>query len=550
MHVVQLDHIAVNYGGRVIFRDLTWALGDRDRIGLIGPNGAGKSSILKLIAGEIPPDEGNVITARGISVGYLPQEVSLPADVSILEAALDLPPDLARAEADLESIERQLADPDVYNNPGRLSRVLERQEKVLAGWEALGGGRHASNVRETLIRLGIGEDQFGLITDTLSGGQKKLVALARLVVARPDVLLLDEPDNHLDLRAKTMLEELINAYPGAVIIVSHDRYLLDEVVTQIVELEEGRLTCYKGNYSAYSTEREIRRLRQQQLYVAQQKEIARIEAAIKRFEHWAHIVVDERHIRQARSRRKMLDRMEANGEIIEAVRERRVMSLELEGGRGSTKALELDRVSMGFDDQFLFADLSFTIRHGERTGLVAANGSGKSVLMRLIRGDEEPLEGSIKIGPSTRIGYYAQEHETLNGWWDRTPLDLIRDRWPRSEGDAVALLLKLTFTYHQVRQPIKTLSGGERSRLQLACLMLERPNLLLLDEPTNNLDIQSAEVLENALEDFEGSLLVISHDRYFLDRVVDRVLVLEEGLLETFEGGYTDMLAARHRLVS
>ena len=392
------------------------------------------------------------------------------------------------------------------------------------------------------------ESDFDLCTDTLSGGQKKLVMLVRLVVEAPDVLLLDEPDNHLDLAGKRRLELFLRGYNGAVVIVSHDRYLLDEVATQIAELADGKLTIYHGNYSAYVTERELRRLRQQQQYVAQQKEITRIEEAIKRFEHWASIVVDERHIKQARSRRKMLDRMEANGEIIEKVVERRQMELQLNGSRGSTKALEINGLTMAFGDDLLLMDLNLLIQHGERVGLIGPNGAGKSVLLRLILGQLEPLEGEIRIGPSTQMGYYAQEHQTLHPWWDRTPLELIRDTAPKSEGNAVAFLLKMLFTYEQIRQPIGTMSGGERSRLQLACLMLSQPNLLLLDEPTNNLDIPSMEVLENALDDFDGAMLVISHDRYFLDQVVDRVIELDGGALTSFEGGYTDYLAATGRL--
>jgi ATP-binding cassette, subfamily F, member 3 len=329
-----------------------------------------------------------------------------------------------------------------------------------------------------------------------------------------------------------------------VIVVSHDRYLLDEVATQIAELADGRLTLYKGNYTAYTTERELRRLRQQQAYTAQQKEITHIEEAIKRFEHWASIVVDERHIRQARSRRKMLDRMEANGEIIEKVVERRQMDLQLDGWRGSTKALEIKRLSMAFGDDLLFMDLNLLLLHGERVGLIGPNGAGKSVLFRLILGELEPLDGIIKLGPSIRIGYYSQEHQTLTPWLQRTPIERIRDMAPMNEGDTVAFLGKFLFSYEQTRQQIGTLSGGERSRLQLACLMLDKPNLLLLDEPTNNLDIPSAEALEHALDDFEGSILVISHDRYFLDQVVDQVVELDHSMLRRFQGGYTDYLAA------
>ncbi len=539
--MIRLNDVTVNYGGQVIFSGLIWAINTRDRVGLVGPNGSGKSSLLKLIAGEMISDTGSIDRGK-LTVGYLPQQVELEGGRTLIEAAMVLPPHLADLESQLNRIEEQLGDPAVYNDEAKLARVLDRQERLLEDFDRRGGNRQGSLVRELLAHLGFDQDDYDLPCETLSGGQKKLVALIQLAVGRPDVLLLDEPDNHLDLHAKRCLESFIRAYEGAVVIVSHDRYLLDEVATQIAELENGRLTLYVGGYSAYATEREKQRLRQQQLYVTQQKEIARIEASIARFEEWASRVVDERHIRQARSRRKMLERMEADGEIVEAVQERRRMGLELNGWRGSNEVLKVEGVSMGFDDDLLFVDLSFLIRHGERVGMIAPNGAGKSVLFRLIRGELEPLEGEIRIGPSVKVGYYAQEHQTLAEWMDRTPLDLIRRSHPRSEGDAIAFLTKFLFSYDQATQPIGALSGGERSRLQLACLMLDRPNLLLLDEPTNNLDIPSAEVLEETLATFEGAIFVISHDRYFLDRVVDRVLVLDEGELDRYEGGYSDYL--------
>jgi ATP-binding cassette subfamily F protein 3 len=433
----------------------------------------------------------------------------------------------------------------VYNNIDALARALAQQDTFLTDWERRGGARYAGKIRSILAYLGLTADDYSLPTDALSGGQKKLVIIARLLAEAPDILLLDEPDNHLDLEAKAHLESLIQTYSGAVIIVSHDRYLLDGVATQIAELADGKLTLYPGNYSAYSAQREVNRLRQQQMYNAQQKEIARIEAAIARFEHWARIVVNERHIKQARSRRKMLDRMEANGEIIEKVTERRTMDLQLKGSRGSTKALEIKNLSMAFGDDLLFLDLNFLLQHGERVGLIGANGTGKTVLFKVILGQFAPSDGIVKIGPSVRVGYYAQEHETLADWLDRTPLERVRDQAPMSEGSAVTFLGKFLFSYEQTRQPIGILSGGERSRLQLACLMLGQPNLLLLDEPTNNLDIPSAEVLERALDEFEGSVLVISHDRYFLDQTVDRVIELAGGALTHYIGGYTDYLTRR-----
>ncbi len=542
MHIVQLSGVTVNFAGREIFRDLSWEIGDRDRVGLIGPNGSGKSSLLKLIVGEVTPDVGTVARVGKVSVGYLPQDVHLPTGQTVIEVAMTLPPELAALESGLAEVEDKLADPVVYNDLGRLDRVLAEQERLLEQFEALGGSRHAGVVREVLHHLGFTAEDYELPVDVLSGGQKKLVALAKLAVEKPDVLLLDEPDNHLDLRAKRHLESFIRNYGGAVVIVSHDRYLLDEVVDRIAELEAGRLTVYPGNYSAYATDRELRLLRQQQLYVTQQKEVARIEAMIKRFAQLAHVMDDERSARQARNMRKRLDRMEARGDLVDAVRERRDMNLQLNGWRGSQKALEAKRLSMGFDDDLLFLDLDFLIQHGERVGLVGPNGQGKSVLMRLLIGEVQPLDGEVVIGPSVRVGYYAQEHQTLDPWLDRTPLEFVRHVKVGREEDAIAFLIKFLFSYEQVRQPIRTLSGGERSRLQLARLMLTQPNLLLMDEPTNNLDIPSAEVLESALAGFDGAMLVISHDRYFLDRVVDRVMVLDDGGVRNFEGSYSEWL--------
>lgn len=544
MHIIRLEKVTASYASTVIFRELSWAIDDRARVGLVGPNGAGKSTLLKLIRGELPTDTGAVNRLRGATVGYLPQQVELNSGSTLIDEAMVMPPDLAKVEADLAKIEAQLSDPAVYNNADKLDRVLARQAALLEAYDQLGGARHQSRVREILAILGFTPDDDTLATDTLSGGQKKLVALARLALEQPAVLLLDEPDNHLDITAKGYLEAFIHQYEGAVVIVSHDRYLLDEIATDIAELEDGKLKLYKGNYTAYTTERELQRLRQQQMYVAQQKEIARIEAAIARFELWASIVVNERHIKQARSRRRFLDKLEANGEIIERVTDRRLMEFQLNGGRGSQKAIEALDLTMAFGESLLFENINFLIQHGERVGLIGPNGAGKSVLFRLILGQMAPFDGILKIGPSTKIGYYSQEHQTLDGWWDRTPIELIRDKTPKSEGEAVALLLKFAFKYEQTRLPIRNLSGGERSRLQLALLMLSGPNFLLLDEPTNNLDIASVEVLETVMEDFEGGALIISHDRYFLDRVVDRVLELKNGALTEYLGGYTDYLEA------
>lgn len=549
MHVLNIHNLTVSYPGRTVFRDLTFALSDHDRIGLVGINGAGKSTLFKAILGVIAPDSGVVMCAKGVTVGYLAQEINLPEGQTLLDVALTLPPKLAEVEVRMSALEDQLGLPEVYGDSDALEKVLAQQERVIAEYVALGGPQHNSRVRELLNRLGFTPDDYDLPAATLSGGQKKLVALARLAVEQPSILLLDEPDNHLDFLAKRNLERFIKAYDGAVLIISHDRYLLDESVTHIAELEDGKLEVYTGNYTAYIEERELRRLRQQQLYQTQQREVARIEAMIKEFELKAKADLNERHARQAKSRRKMLDRLQQSGDLVDAVRDRRLMEIQLEGGRGSELAMRAVNVSAGFDDDPILLGVDLTVRHGERVGLIGENGAGKSVLFKVLLGEMEPFDGVVKVGPSTRIGYYAQEHQTLDAWVDRTAVNLLQDTRPMYESDAVASLLKFAFTYEQTRQPIRTLSGGERSRLQFMRLMLTQPNLLMLDEPTNNLDIASLEVVENALEEFDGAVLVISHDRYFLDRIVDRVVELKDGALTEYAGGYSDYLAMKERPV-
>lgn len=547
MQILRVNKITVNFAGREIFRDLVWFIGDRDRVALVGPNGAGKSTLFRALLGEVEPDRGSITTQRDTRIGYLPQDITLPPDMTLIETALMKPPELAQAEDRLNEIESQLADPAVYGDEAKLSQTLAELEAELLRFEAMNGNRHASHVRELLAMLGFSADDYALPTAALSGGQKKLVALARLAVSAPDILLLDEPDNHLDMTGKHQLERFILNYPKSVVIISHDRYLLDEVATQTVELEAGKLTTYHGNYSYFINEKELRRLRQQQQYVTQQKEIARLEAMIERFERWAKQVLSRKHMLAARQRRRQLEKMEARGEIIEKVTDARLMDFKVDGWRGSKKALELVAVSVAFANQPLILEADLLLRHGERVGVIGANGAGKTVLLRLILGELTPLAGEIKLGPSTRIGYYSQEHQTLDAWLDRAPLELIRNLQNSSEATAVNFLLRMAFSYEQARQPIRSLSGGERSRLQLALVMLRQPNLLLLDEPTNNLDIASVEVLEDALDDFVGTVLIVSHDRYFLDQTVDRLVEIRAGRLREFQGGYTEYLEATGR---
>ena len=536
---IQLSSITIILGARAIFRNLNWEIQHDQRIGLIGPNGAGKSSLLKAITGEYEAEPGGVITrSKGVTVGYLPQHPELDAEQTALQAALDGNPRIAEIEAELERVEASLGDPAVYGSNKALERAITAQQRLLEEYETLGGESYPQRVRTMLLGLGLPPGDLDKPLGVLSGGQKKLVGLARLMLLQPSVLLLDEPDNHLDLPGKVYLEKLIREYPGAVVLVSHDRYLLDAAVSHIAEIEDGRLTVFPGDYSSYMMDKELRLARQEQMFQVQQREIGRMEAAIKRLALWGKIYDNEKFATRAKAMQARLDRMD---KIERPVIERRRMDLQLNGWRGSNKVLELQGLHKAFGKRRILEAVDHTIWHGERVGLIGPNGSGKSVLLRMILSQEPVDNGEIILGPSVKVGYYAQEHETLD--FNQTLIDAVRYASNLSESSAVSFLIRYLFTYQQASQKIGELSGGERSRLQLALLVLSGANFLLLDEPTNNLDIASAEVLEAALSEFVGTVLVISHDRYFLDRTVDRLLVIESGKLVSHPGGYSDYLA-------
>jgi ATP-binding cassette subfamily F protein 3 len=533
---LQLANITLVLGAKRIFENLNWEIQGGQKIGLIGANGAGKSSLFKMIEGEHSPEMGGAITrARLITTGYLSQDPELDSALTAFDAALAGNPRVAEVYAELERVENSLGDPEVYGDERKLQRALESQHKLIEEYHSLGGDSYPARVRDLLLGLGLAQSELTKPLSMLSGGQKKLVGLARLLLVHPDILLLDEPDNHLDLPGKMFLEKLIREYEGTVVLISHDRYLLDAAVTHIAELEDGHLTLFEGDYSSYITDKEMRLARQEELYQIQQRGLARMEMALKRYKVWVEFsdkFASRIHAMEARMAR--VDKIDKPN------LDRKRMDLRLSGWRGSNKVLELAGISKSFGSKLIFSNLNETIWHGERVGLIGPNGAGKSVLLRMILGNEMPDAGEIKIGPSISIGHYAQEHETLD--FNQTVVDAVRYAGEMSEGRATAFLLHYLFTYKQVSQKIRELSGGERSRLQLALVVLSGANFLLLDEPTNNLDIASAEVLEQALEDFVGTVLVISHDRYFLDRTVERLLVIENGQLVEYQGGYSAYL--------
>jgi ATP-binding cassette subfamily F protein 3 len=542
MIVIRLNAIKFAYSSTPIFEDLNFSIHNDRCIGLIGQNGSGKTSLLKIIMGDAHLDEGHVSRNPGTKIAYMPQEIDFDPTRTVLETMGMVSTELMRVNRSLQKIESQLSDPQIYSNPKALQKILDLQSNLLEEYVLLGGPGYENNIRTILYRFGFKKQEIDLPIHVLSGGQKKLLALASLVLQKPDILLLDEPDNHLDLRGKAILERFIRDFPGGVILISHDRYILDLLVDEIVEIEGGQLHEYPGNYSEFVVDKQVHLLRQQQLYQAQTKEIKRLETSAKRLLTWGQVYDNNKFIRRGNNILKRLERMET---IDRPILEPDTMNLDLKGWRGSTKVLEIQNLQIAFQDLSSFSkqrtiihDLNLLVQHGERIGIVGPNGAGKSILFKAILGEFQPTQGKIILGPSVKIGYYAQQHETLE--LNMSLFDLVRRTSPLSEGRAVAYLNRFRFSYLQQRGLIGNLSGGERSRLQLALIMLSNPNFLLLDEPTNNLDISSAEVLEEVLNEFQGTILVISHDRYFLDALVKRIVELEDGKLVEYWGNFSD----------
>src|SRR5829696_1061709 len=495
MALLQLRGIVKSFGSRTILDGLDFDVDPGARVGVIGPNGGGKSTLMRILAGLEEPDAGESAQRRGLRLAYLPQQVAGDARPA-LETVRAARRDLDGLERELAGVAEQLGA--LGDDLDRMTRVLRRQEELLARWTAAGGPGFEGRARALLLDL-VEEDDVERPTQLLSGGERKLVALAACLVQEPDVLLLDEPEAHLDVEARERVERLMREFGGAVVSVSHDRYLLDETVTQ-------------------------------------QKEIARLEAAIRRFEDWARRVVDERHIKQARNKQRQIDRME---KVDRPVLERRKIALELRPhARGGDRVVALrDGASIELGGSPILVDVDLDIVRGERVGVVGENGAGKTILLRTLAGQIQPVEGERVAGPSIRFGYLAQDARPEDP--RATPLEVVRRAAPISEGEAVSRLMKFLFAYEQVRRPLTTLSGGEWTRLQLLLLMLRGANCLLLDEPTNHLDIESVEMLETALEQFDGTAVFVSHDRYFLDRMADRILEVAAGDVRSTDGGWS-----------
>ncbi|MEP6468750.1 MAG: ribosomal protection-like ABC-F family protein [Chloroflexota bacterium] len=544
MTLLALRGIAKAYGGRQILRGLDLELPDGVRMGLVGPNGSGKSTLLRIAIGAEDADAGQITRQRGLRLAMLPQH-PLGDDRTPADTLRDARVDLREIDLGLAECNVQLADPSVYNDASRMDTVFQAQASLLDRYERAGGPAFEGRVRSMLAEVGLDAHELALPTSVLSGGQRKLIGLAAAIVQDPQLLLLDEPEAHLDLEGRERLEWLMTRFAGGILAVSHDRYLLDETVTAIASLDAGTVRIWPGNYTAYAVARELELKRQQQHYQAQRKEIDRLEEAARRLIQWARAVpAAQSNTGLMNAARNLQRRVERMDKVERPVLERRRIGLELHPHqRGGKRAAELREVAVAFGQHPVLLGVDLTVMHGERVGVVGLNGAGKSVMLKTLVGEIAPSGGEVWVGPSIRIGYLAQDQDTLDP--EATPISTLRASFPGTEEQAVSRLMAFLFDYEQVRRPIGTMSGGERTRLQLLLLMLSGANLLVLDEPTNHLDIESIETLESALEAFEGTAIFISHDRYFLDRMADRIVEVRDGEARSWLGGYSDWMARR-----
>ncbi|MBM7866150.1 ATP-binding cassette domain-containing protein [Heliobacterium gestii] len=527
--ITQSKNLALNYGARRVFENVTFIIHEGDKVGLVGPNGAGKTSLFRVLTGSEEPAEGVLSWTQGVRVGYLQQVRTPPAGQTVFAAALEELADILAMRAEISRLEQAMEHPDTLADEKVLEQVMAEYADLLHRYEEGGGYGAEAKVRSVLRGLGFTEDDFNLPAEVLSGGQKTRLALARLLLRPYDLLMLDEPTNHLDIGATEWLEDYLRDYRGAVLVISHDRYFLDKICGRIFHLERGCLDMYPGNYSRFLQLRDEALLAQKRAFAKDQAEIARIEEYIRRNKAGVNA-------KQARGRETRLARRERIAQPVES------MSLQdlkfVPQTSSSEQVLVLRDLAAAYPGRPLFAGLDLTVRRGECIAILGKNGAGKTSLFRILLGELPPAGGDIVFGLRVKPAYYAQEQEHLND--NDTLLEAIRAMRPMTEEQARTLLGRFLFRGDDVFKTVGVLSGGEKSRLVLAQLFLTGANLLLLDEPTNNLDIGAKEALEEALADFPGTLLVISHDRFFLDRLADRVLELADGHFTQYLGNYSD----------
>lgn len=535
--ILSCQNINKAFGTDEILKNVSFTINDREKAAIVGINGAGKSTLLKIIVGEQSKDDGEVILAKGKTLGYLAQHQDLSSDKTIYEEVLEIKADIILLEEKLRKMEADMK----YKDGEELKAMLEAYNKANHEFELKNGYAYKSEITGILKGLGFSEEEFDKPVAALSGGQKTRVSLGKLLVSKPDIILLDEPTNHLDMESIAWLETFLLNYSGAVIIVAHDRYFLDKVVSKIVELDNGVASVYTGNYTAYADKRAMVREAQIKAYLNQQQEIKHQEEVIAKLKSFNR----EKSVKRAESREKMLDKIERIDKPSE-VNDKMNIKLEPQIVSGND-VLTAEGLSKSYLPNTLFDNISFDIKRGERVALIGNNGTGKTTILKIINGIVKADKGEIKLGSKVKIGYYDQEHNVLHS--DKTLFDEISDEYPTLTNTQIRnVLAAFLFTNDDVFKRICDLSGGEKGRVSLAKLMLSEANLLILDEPTNHLDITSKEILENALNQYTGTVLFVSHDRYFINKAATRILDLTNQSLVNYIGNYDYYLEKRDEL--
>lgn len=525
--ILSCNNISKSFGTDVIIKSCSFNIEDHEKAAIVGINGAGKSTLLKIITGIEPADTGLVTLAKDKTLGYLSQQQNLNSDNTIYDELLSVKQYILDMEAQLRSIENQMKSAD----DTALETLMKKYSDLNHEFELNNGYAYKSEITGVLKGLGFAEEDLTLNVNTLSGGQKTRVALGRLLLSKPDIILLDEPTNHLDMESISWLENYLLNYSGAVLIVAHDRYFLDKIVSKIIELDNGNATVFSGNYTDYASKKAILRNMQLKEYLNQQREIKHQEEVITKLKQFNR----EKSIKRAESREKMLNKMEFVDKP-EILNDKMDIKLEPNVISGND-VLTVDNLTKGFDGTVLFDNICFQIKRGERVALIGSNGTGKTTILKLINGIIPADSGSIYLGAKVNIGYYDQEHHVLDP--DKTIFDEIRDAYPDLNNIQIRnTLAAFLFTNEDVFKYIKDLSGGERGRVSLAKLMLSNANFLILDEPTNHLDITSKEILENALNSYTGTVLFVSHDRYFINSTATRIIELANKTVVNYIGNY------------
>ena len=540
MIILSAQHIAKSFGVNAVLRDVSLTVQQGDRIGLVGVNGCGKSTLMRILAGLDAQDGGEISLVRGLRVGYLAQQNMVTSGETVWNELQKVYEQVFAMEKKLRELEDEMAH--AHTDAQRFAQLSADYDRLTQRFEEADGYSWKSMVSGVLNGLGFKPAQYDQCVDSLSGGEQTRLCLARLLLQKPDLLLLDEPTNHLDMETLQWLENYLAAYKGSVLVISHDRYFLDHVCTGIVEILMGSSEQYNGNYTRYIALRQERFESRMRAYEIQQKEIERQQAIIARYRMFNR----EKSIRAAESREKALDRMEK----LEKPVDERAIRFSFEARRRTGEdVLQLTEISKSFGEKHLFHDLTLRVRAGDRVALIGPNGVGKSTLIKIIVGEELPDTGFIRYGSNVDIGYYDQHQSTLHA--DKTALDEIWDRFPQMEQSNVRGALGMfLFTGDDVFKPIHTLSGGEKGRVALTALMLRKDNLLLLDEPTNHLDMDSREVLEDALADFGGTIITVSHDRYFINRIANRIIEMQPDGVTEYIGNYDDYIERKNRPVA